>query len=152
VADNQVRPSLQTKADVSAALVMGWARMIAKHRKGGFADRMEVDPKTIARTMSGETSPELHTALNSLAVDPSALNELFALYGFLPPRPRVAEAANDMATVSSLSNVVAQFCDALKDGERDHIETLELADAIRMIMPALTAILNEANRIRGLAA
>lgn len=152
VSDHQVRPTLKLKSDVSAALVMGWARMIAKHGKGGFADKLEVDPKTVARTMSSESTPELHTALNSLLVDEAALNELFALYGFHPPRRRLAEPANDMVTVSGLSGVVSQFCEALKDGERNHRETLDLADAIKALMPALTAILNEANRIRGLAA
>lgn len=152
MADPHVRPALKSKADVSAALVMGWARMNAKFGKGRFADLLAVDEKTVRRTMSGETTPELHTALNSLLVDPGALNELFALYGLHAPRPREAAAANDLATVSGLSGVVTSFCEALEDGARDHCETLHLADAIRDLMPALTAILNEANRIRGLAA
>lgn len=152
VSESQVRPRLRMKSDVSAALVMGWARMIAQYGRGGFADRLDIDPKTVARAMSGETTPELHTALNSLLVNPAALNELFALYGLHPPRPRKAEAANDMVTLSGLSGVVSQFAEALEDGERDHRETLELAAAIKALMPALTAILNEANRIRGLAA
>lgn len=150
--DNHVRPDLRLKSDVSAALVMGWARMNAKLGKGRFADLLGVDPKTIGRAMAGESTPELHTALNSLLVDPGALNELFALYGLHPPRPRHAEPANDLATVSGLSGIVSQFCDVLSDGERDHRETLQLAEAIKALMPPLTAILNEANRIRGLAA
>ena len=149
---HQVRPHLRTKSDASAALVIGWARMIARYHQGNFANAMGVDPKTVQRAMSGETTPELHTALNSLLVDPTALNELFALYGFHPPRPRNATAANDMVTVSTMSGVVSQFCDALKDGHRDHRETLQLADAIRDLMPALTAILNEANQLRAVAA
>lgn len=150
--NSQVRLNPRTKSDASAALVVGWARMIQRHHQGNFANKMGVDPKTVARAMSGETTPELHTALNSLLVDPTALNELFALYGFHPPRPRNAAAANDMVTVSTMSGVVSQFCDALKDGQRDHRETLQLADAIRDLMPALTAILNEANHIRGVDA
>lgn len=149
---SHVRPDVKTKSDASAALVIGWARMIARYGQGNFANCMGVDPKTVARAMSGETTPELHTAMNSMLVDPTALNEFFALYGFHPPRPRNAAAANDMTTVCGLSGVVSQFCDALKDGSRDHRETLQLAETIREVMPALSAILNEANALRGVAA
>lgn len=148
----QVRPSVKSKQDVSAALVMGWSRMLAKHGRGTFADKLDICPKTVSRAMAGETTPELHTALNSLALDPTALDELFALYGYHPPRQRVAEAANDLHTISNLSGLAAQFAHALEDGTRDHRETLALADLIRTLMPSLTAILTEANRIKGMAA
>ncbi len=148
----QVCPAVKSKADTSAALGMGWARMIAKHGRGGFADQLGVDAATVKRAMCGDTTPELHTVLNSLLVDPTALNELFALYGFAPPARRHAEAANDLHTVAGLSEVMRTFCTALEDGDRNHNETLALADIIRTVMPALSAIIGEANRLRGLAA
>ena len=149
---NHVRPNLRSKQDVSAALNIGWARMVAKHGRGGFADAMNVDPKTISRALAGDSVPELHTALNSLMLDPTALNELFALYGLTPPRKREAEAANDLHTMTGLSDVLRAFCAALEDGNRDHRETLALADLIRPLMPLLANIVSEANAIKGVAA
>lgn len=152
MANSQVRPNLPRRQDVSSALVVGWARMIATHGKGAAADAMEVDAKTLSRAMAGENTPALHTALSSLLVDPNALNEVFALYGLAPPRPRQPEAANDHHLMAELANLLRQFAMILEDGERDHRETLDLADQVRMVMPALSAILTEANRIRGIAA
>lgn len=117
-----------------------------------MADTIEASTKTIDRALTQETLPELHTALASLLADESALDEVFALYGFERPRRKNAQAANDMATVSCLSSVVTTFCEALKDGQRVHTETLDLADKVREVMPSLTALLDEANRIRGVAA
>lgn len=147
-----VQIAAPAKSDVSAALAIGWARASSK-RKGEFADKIGARTiKTVDRALIGETVPELHTALASLLVDPGALDEVFALYGLERPRHKNAQAANDMATVSCLSSVVTTFCEALKDGQRVHTETLDLADKVREVMPSLTALLDEANRIRGVAA
>lgn len=138
------------KSDVSAALSVGWARASRKVGKGTFADTLGAKAiKTVDRALTGETVPELHTGLASLLADESALDEVFALYGFERPRRKQAQAANDMATVSGLSSVVTAFCEALKDGVRKHNETLELADRVRDVMPSLTSLLDEAARIRG---
>lgn len=151
--DNQVRPkTAPEKSDVSGALTVGWARAARKVGKGAMADAIKASPKTIDRALTGETVPELHTALASLLVDPSALDEVFALYGLERPQTAVGQAANDLATVSGLSGVVTAFCKALEDGSRCHTETLELADLVRAVMPALNALMDEANRIRGVAA
>lgn len=151
--DNQVRPErAPSKASVSDALAVCWSRAARKVGKGRFADTMECDPKTVNRALTGETVPELHTALASLLADPCALDEVFALYGFDSPRKRHCQAANDMATVSGLSSVVTAFCEALKDGHRNHKETLELADLVRTVMPSLVALMEDASRIRGVAA
>lgn len=146
---NQVCPKTAPgKSDVSAALSISWARASAG-RKGSMADRMGSCTKTIDRALTGKSLPELHTALASLLVDDGALDEVFALYGRGRPPRLASAAANDLATVSDLSGLVAAFCDAIKDGNRDHRETLAIADLVRAIMPALTDILDEANRIRG---
>lgn len=44
-----------------------------------------------------------------------------------------------------------QWTEALADGRRDHRETCELAQAIRPILPALSAIVAEADRVKGVA-
>lgn len=147
----QVRPAFHSKMDVSARLVAGWARVIAKIGKGSFADAIGVDVKTVSRAMSGESTPELHTAINSLCADPTALAEVFAAAGF-ELRPVGRNAANDMATIGDLSRLTAQWADALADGVRDHRETLALADKIRPLVQALNAIVGEADRVRGVAA
>lgn len=146
----QVRPAVHSKMDISARLVAGWARVIARIGKGSFADAMGVDVKTVSRAMSGETLPELHTVINSLRADPTALNEVFAAAGF-ELRPVRSVAANDMATISDLSRLAAQWADALQDGVRDHRETLALADSIRPLVQVLNAIVGEADRVRGVA-
>lgn len=151
--DNQVRPkSAPEKSDVSAALSVSWARAARNAGKGSLADKAKVSTKTIDRALTGETVPELHTALASMLADESALDEVFALYGLDRPRWKHSAAANDLHTVSDLTGLASAFCRALEDGNRDHTETLELARLIRALKPALSAILEEADRIRGVAA
>lgn len=147
---SRVRPKTRSKQDVSVALGIGWQRAQAKLGKGRFADAIGGTTKLIDRALIGESVPELHTALNSLLADGTALNEVFALYDLHPPRRRNAQAVNDLDTASKLSALVAMFCAALSDGKRDHRETLALADEIRPLMPALTALLTEANHLRGI--
>lgn len=147
---SQVRPSVFSKMDVSARLVAAWARVIAKHGRGVFADKLGVDAKTVSRAMSGDSVPELHTAFNSLAVDPTALDEVLSLYDF-EIRPKRAAAANDMETVADLSHLVGAWVSALADGHRCHVETLALAKVIRPLLPRMNAICAEADFIRGVA-
>lgn len=148
--DKQVRPAVHSKTDVSARLVAGWARVIAIHGKGKFADKIDVNEKTVGRALSGENTPELHTAFNSLAVDPTALDEVADLYG-LEIRPKQATAANDMETVADLSHLVGKWVEALSDGQRCHRETLELARVMRPLLHRLNAVCAEADVIRGVA-
>lgn len=151
VHSNQVRPKTAlSKAKVSAALSAGWARVMGTS-KGAMADAMEVNTKTIDRALTHETTPELHTAFNSLVFDQTALDEVAALYG-VRIVPKHCAAANDMTTIADLSALIGQFAIALSDGKRVPRETCQLADAIRPILAELGAIVEEADRIKGLAA
>jgi len=134
--------------DVSAALGAAWARVINRVGRGAFADRLGVDAKTIGRTLAGDSLPELHTAFNSMVIDPTALDELAALYG-VEIRPRESAQGNDMAMIASVARLAAQWADVMDDGVRDHRETLELARTIRPLMPMLNAILAEADSLTG---
>lgn len=136
----------RTKSEVQGQLAAGWARVMAG-KKGAFVDAIDSSPATVNRALTGDSLPELHTALNSLAFDATALDEVFALYG-VKVGPLQVEAANDLATISSLSNLAGQFAKALEDGHRDHRETCQLADAIRPLMKALSAICAEADTVR----
>ena len=135
------------------ALIVGLSRAAARLGRDPLAEKSRRTRRALDKLFAGDTKDTTGKGLlDFLCADPAALNEVFALYGLQPPRPRITAAANDMVTVSTMSNVVSQFCDALKDGQRDHRETLQLADAIRDLMPALSAILSEANQIKGIAA
>ncbi|TCM21506.1 hypothetical protein EDF56_101170 [Novosphingobium sp. PhB165] len=138
-----------SKSDVQGKLAAGWARVSAG-KKGAFVDTIDSSMATVNRALTGDSLPELHTALNSLAFDPTALDEVLALYG-VALKPLTSEPANDLATISRLSNLAGQFAEALSDGHRDHRETCQLADTIRPIMAALTAICLEADQIKGAA-
>ena len=147
----QVRPiRKRSKAEVSGALATGWARVSAG-RKGAFADNVDIDTKTVNRALTGETVPELHTALNSLADDPTALDELFALYGgrFTPS---VAKPGSDMELAAGLGRSLAELIERLRDGTRDHLDTLALAALFRPLIPQMQAVVGEADVLRGIDA
>lgn len=136
---------------MSEALGLDWHHVSNRHGKSAFAKAVDVDPKTVNRAITGETMPELHTALASLLIDPTALQRTFALYGFKAV-PISGQAANDMETVASLSELVTQFVKVLEDGVRDHNETLSLSTLIAPLLARLHAIMEESRRIEGVAA
>lgn len=146
--ESRVRPIFRrSKTDVSDALAAGWARVSAG-RRGAFADNVDITTKTLNRALTGESLPELHTALNSLADDPTALDEVLALYG-----RRLAhnnpQRASDMALVHDLAVLLGEFTGALADQKRCHLETIALATLIRPLLPQLSAIVAEADAVRG---
>jgi hypothetical protein len=138
------------KHRVSALLSAGWARVAARVGKGRLADGIEATEKTVENAMSGRTVPELHTALASLAVDPTALDELLAGYG-VRLAPLHAEAANDLQTAAGVVNAMGALIARLADGVRCHNDTLAVGSLLRPHMPALTAIVSEADQLRGAA-
>lgn len=144
----QTRPS---KEDVRDALASDWSKCFPPSYHRTAAAVMDCSAGTVANGASGKHIPELDTVLSSLLVNPAALSTVLALYG-VKAVPLLADAANDLHTVSSISHLAGQWIGALSDGSRDHQETLTLADAIRTILPALSAIVAEADRIRGIAA
>lgn len=139
-----------TKQRVSALLSAGWARTAAKTGKGRLADGVDATEKTIENAMAGRTVPELHTALNSLTVDATALDELFAGYG-VRLSPLHAEASNDLAMAAGTLNAMSELIARLADGIRCHTDTLAIAALLRPHMPALTAIIQDADALRGAA-
>lgn len=148
---HQVRPlRRRSKAEVSGAVAAGWARVSA-NRKGAFADNVEIDVKTVNRALTGETVPELHTAFNSLVDDPTALDELCALYGVSLVLRRPI-SANDMELACGLGRSLSELIDRLRDGQRDHLDTLAIAELFRPLIPHMQAVVQEADGIRGVAA
>jgi len=142
---------LPRKTDVSDALALDWQTVSFRYGKSVLAQTIDADPKTINRAITGETLPELHKALASLLLDPAALQRTMALYGVRVVLVR-AQAANDLSTASSLTDLAGALIRALEDGVRDPCETVAIAALIAPIMPKLEAIAAEARRIEGVAA
>jgi len=150
VPDNQVCPkSPVSKTRLSAALSAAWGRVSNEIGRGTFADRMDVDTKTIARGIAGPSLPDAENLLNSLAADPTALAEVLALYG-LQVVPLGFDAALDFEIIADAAALTAEHTGAMRDGKRDHVETLRVADKARPVVARYTAIIAEADRIRGL--
>lgn len=133
------------------ALVAGLARISAKHGRGTVADASQRTTRALDKLFSGGSHDTTGKGLlDFLAADPTALDEVLRLYG-MKVVPLIAEAANDLHTISTLSLLAGQFAAAIEDGRRDHRETCQLADAIRPLMQALGAICSEADVIKGAA-
>jgi len=129
-------------------LAAAWGRVWPKIGKGSMADRMGLsDTKLIDRAVTGANLPSAHTVFNSLIADPTALDEVLAEYGYRLC-PNTADAANDLMTLSGLCETAAELSEALRDGKRIHPETLRVADKLRPHMPALAALLREADELR----
>jgi DNA-binding phage protein len=138
-----VRNNLPNKAEVSQALAIGLSRAIrTAGGKGSLADGMDTSTKTLDRALTGETLPELHTALAATQTDLTALDEVFKLYGFHASLNRV-EAANDMELAASMSSTVTEFLKRLSDGKRCHIDTGVLAELFRRLIPQMQALVDE---------
>ncbi|SLK03921.1 hypothetical protein [Novosphingobium mathurense] len=138
------RPSRETFREL---LANDWLRCFPNAVRGAAADAMGCDKRTIANTIAEAHLPDSYTLVMSLLADKTALDGLLSLVG-MKAVPLKSEAANDLHTISSLSNLAGQFASALEDGHRDHRETCQLADAARPLMKALAAICSEADTVR----
>lgn len=143
--------AIVAKPVLSRALSAAWARVALRIGKGAFADAAGFDVKTVDRALTGPSLPYAEHLLNSLVADPTALNEVLALYG-IEARPLRAHPANDLETVAGLSQAAAAVAEALQDGVRCHRDTCQLADIFRPLVAKLNAIVAEADQIRGHAA
>lgn len=137
--------SPRTKQDVSRAVAEAWFRLQREIGKGTLADAIGVSsPKTVENAIAQRSLPEAHFIFNGLCADPTALNEVLALYGFqaVPVRGQVA---NDMVTITGLSHLVAEWLERLADGLRCHRDTKALANRVRPHLLALIALVEEAD-------
>lgn len=150
---NNVCPVEPLSKDKFQRLLAGaWGRVWPSlGNMGVMAGRMGLnDTKTISRAVTASNLPEAHTIFNSLLADLTALREVLAYYGLEICQIR-PDAANDMVTLSGLCETAAELSEALRDGVRIHPETLKIAEKLRPHMPALVAILHEADELRGAA-
>lgn len=146
--DKQVcRRKPQSKTKLSGAISAGWSRCALSMGQGAFADQSDMDPVTVRRGVSGPSLPAAENLFNSLAADPTALNEALSLYGLIAT-PKQAEAANDMELAAGLGHSVAELIERLRDGKRCHVDTAVLAALFRQLIPQMQAVVDEDDRRR----
>lgn len=143
----------RTKAEVRAKLSEAWGRTSKLiGGKGTMADRMGLDDyRTIDNALCERNLPEAQTIFNSLCADPSALDEVLALYG-MRAVPAQSEAANDLHVIAELSGAASEWLNRLVDGVRCHRDTARLAELFRPLVCEMQAIIAEADRAKGRAA
>src|SRR3546814_736132 len=140
-------PQRLTESEARRMLALGLQRVVKAHGPSGVALDAWCDEKTIRNARDETTSLKLHTTLNLLALDVTALDELLAAYGFRLA-PLYADEAHDLRMISGLASVAGALADANADGVRDHRETLVVADALRPLLPQLAMIIEQADRLR----
>jgi hypothetical protein len=137
----------QSKAKLSSAVSAAWGRVSHDVGKGKFADDGGMDTVTVNRALTGPSLPSAEHLLNSLAADPTALDEVLALYG-LAVRPAVATACADMELLGALGHALSEYIDRMRDGKRCHNDTLALAMLFRPLIPQMASIVDEADALR----
>jgi hypothetical protein len=144
--DRNVPPvHARTKDEVSDALANDWLRIAPIGERASFAAKIGCrDPKTVSKAISGEHLPEAHTILNSLVADPTALFKVFQLYGGAFVRTQPGEVC-DMSCISQMLHAATEYLDRMKDGRRCHVDNTVLAKLFVPLIPAMLAIIREAN-------
>lgn len=141
--DKQVcRRKPHSKTKLSRAVSAGWSRCALAMGQGAFADQSDMDAVTVRRALSGPSLPSAENLLNSLAADPTALNEALGLYGLIAT-PKQSTAANDLELAAGLGHSVAELIDRLRDGKRCHVDTAVLAALFRELIPQMQAVVDE---------
>lgn len=134
----------RTKEDVSTALSDAWFRTAKRVGKGALADATGAKcTKTIDSAIAGRSLPELHTALNSLLADPTALDEVFSLYGgrFVSLQ---SEAANDLRVIAGLNDASSEWLTRIIDGIRCKRDSKALAEIFRPLVAHMQTVIEEA--------
>jgi hypothetical protein len=138
------------KDSVSRALSLDWHRLDDEVGRGTLMDHLGCKgTKTISGAISRDHVPELHTVLNSLLADPTALLNTFNLYGgvFVPVEHGECD---DNTAISQMLRAATEYFERMKDGVRDHNDTLALAELFRPLIPAMLCVIREAGALRGL--
>lgn len=133
------------------ALVSGLARVAGQIGRGNLADQSGRTTRALDKLFAGSCGDTSGKGLlDFLRADPSALDEVLGLYGF-QLAPIHAAPAQDISIIADTAAVVASFSEAMRDGRRDHRETVRIADQARPVIASLQGIVAEADRLRGAA-
>ena len=142
VVQHRAAPS---EAQFHAAVVAALGRVAHEHGRGALADKSGRTTRSLDKVFAGST-PCGKGLCDFLLADDTALDEVLALYG-VKLCPRTATPGGDMMVVAELAQVLARLAKAIEDGTRIHTETLDVAKALRPLMPKLTAIIDEADAL-----
>lgn len=135
----------RSSEDVREAIQQDWYELSRRLGIGALEDATGAERRdTVANTIAGKHAPRLHTALNSLIADPAALFNTFQLFGgcFVPVN---SDAESDMATISAMLHAATNYLDLMKDGVRCPSDTAALAKLFAPLVPAMLAIIEQAN-------
>lgn len=139
-----------TESQFHELIVAGLARVAAKIGRGNLADRMGRTTRALDKVFGGST-PDAKALFDALKADATVLDELAAAYGFqLVPIGEAAEP--DLSLAAGLCDGASELMKANSDGNRDHRETMRVAEILRPHIGPAMAIVHEADKIRGVAA
>lgn len=143
-------PQRLTKERAKTFIAAGLQRAVAEHGKDELALAGGCSERCIEKALALDTVPSIETLGNMLAKEPTLLDEFYAALGWqlIPLR---ANAANDLETAAGLGRAGATLAEAWADGRRDHIELFAFVDLIRPHLPAIMAMIGEADQLRGAA-
>lgn len=141
-----------TKQRAKELVASGLQRAIGSSRDGKAEVALAAGctSRCIEKALSHDTLPSIETLFNALAADETILNEFLSHYGYRLTSI-TADPAHDLHTAAGLSHAAGSLIDAHADGNRCHRETLEVADKLRPLLPQITAIIHEADSLRGVA-
>lgn len=130
------------------ALVAGLARVAGHLGRGNLADKSNRTTRALDKLFSGAVSDTSGKGLlDFLKADPSALDEVLALYGFqLAPIGR--DSVLDFEIIADTAALAAEHTEAMRDGRRDHRETIAIADKARPVVARYQGIIAEADALR----
>jgi hypothetical protein len=141
-----------SEADFHAALIAGLARVAAGIGRGNLADKWGRSPRQLGKLFAGDSLDTSGRALlDFLMADPTALDEVLALYGvgLHPlPDPGAAGGADMLPSVIDFAQAISA---SQRDGKTDHRSRMRLADAARPVAQAACGLIHEADRLRGVA-
>lgn len=150
---NSVRPNIAplTEQEARHLLAAGLLAPVYEHGPTRVALTIGCDEKTVRKARDEQTTLRLDLAFNALLADPCALDKLLAHYGYRRAAAH-ADPANDLATAAGVIGAMGELVARLADGKRCHNDTLAVAALLRPHMPAIHAIMQEADAILGAAA
>lgn len=152
MASNAVLPKRTppTEARFHHLLVTGLDRVAARIGKHALAEAMDRTVRALDDVLERNATPGAKALFDTLIADPTALTEVLRAYGFKLV-PDHADAANDLCTAAGLSHAAGALIEAHQDGTRCHTETLSIANQLRPLLPQITAIIADADRLKGAA-
>lgn len=135
-----------TEAEFYSALCAGLARVAASIGRGNLADKSGRTTRALDKVFAGSI-PNGKGLMDFLLADPTALDEILARYGYqLAPLGR--ETVLDFEIIADAAALTAEHTEALRDGRRDHRETIAIADKARPVVARYQGIIAEADALR----